>query len=184
MKKIKSSIQYKLILCFILSFLLFANISIYLWYHNSTKHAQNTSAAYMKQLMSVTNTNLEVALKDIQSILYTLSVNDINNAKLHTILQKSSYNSEKEQYQDEIIMQEFLSRMSNNKFYLNGLTVFNLNGQFYQNGVTMPFHQMRQQEWFSKILESNQSCVFIEPHYYNTLLNESSVNPYKNMVFS
>lgn len=179
-----NSLRYKFVLSTIIFAFVFVAIIIYIWDRTAVKDADESATTYMSQLFNISNNNLEIALKDINSIISVLSVNYPDNKEIWEILKKESYPSDQEQYEDNKKITDMLTRLSNNKYYLNGITIFNLKDVNYSSGVTMTLQDMKAQPWFSEILKSHGERIFIPPHFYDLYSSENSVNPYKDKVFS
>lgn len=179
-----NSIKYKFLLSTTILLFVFISITIYFWYTISTNNAQESATTYMNQLLDISNQNLEVAMKDINSIISILSADYPSNYEFHNILLKKEYASEREQFDDQLTMRNLLISLSNNKYYLNGLTIFNPDGQYFTSGITMSFDNLKTQSWYSQIIQSQGERVFIPPHHYNkNIVNKSKINS-KDLVFS
>lgn len=180
-------IKYKFLISTIVCLVLFTVMVIYFWYTTATKAAEESAVKYVGNLLSVSNKNLDVALKDFNAIVSVISIHNGLNLSASTdtdiveILNPKTKKTYAQQYKDNSKMSELLLRLANNKYYMNGITISNLQGEAYSIGQTIPFEDLRTYSWYETIISSKGELIFIPPHYNDKY---NAVGGYKNMVFS
>lgn len=178
------SIKYKFLITTFLFVIVFSIIMIYIWYSTAETYARETATTYTRELLTVSNENLEIALKDINSIISVLTVNSSDNKNIFDILKKDDNIADYEKYNDRKELSDLLTKLSNNKYYLNGIIISKPKGETFSTGITMSDDYFKSQPWYKKILNSQGEKMFIPPHYYSMYHSNSSTDEYKDMVFS
>lgn len=178
------SIKYKFLFSTFLFVAVFTIMLVYFWHSTTKKDAEISAISYMNEIFNVSNETLEVSLKDINSIISVLSLNTSDNKFLIDILKKDKSSSELEQYTDSKEITELLTKLSINKYYLNGIIVSNLNDIYFSTGITMPIDELKSQPWYNKIIHSHGEKIFIPPHPYSSFTSNVSTREYKDMVLS
>ena len=186
-----NSIKYKFLLATFLFVVIFTIIILFFWYSTTKNDAELSAKAYMSEILGVSNNNLEVALKDINSIISVISVNSSDfsldssdNRNLSDILKDNVKRTELEQYQDNKDVSDLLTKLSLNKYYLNGITISNFEDKYYSAGITMLFKDIKSQPWYDEIKNSHGEKIFIPPHFYSIYNSDNSQDIYKDKVFS
>lgn len=179
-----NSIKFKFLFSTILFVIIFTVIIIYFWYSTAKKDAEVSAITYTSEMFDISNENLIVALKDINSIISVLSVNSSDEYSVFDVLRKNGKISESDQYQDDKRISDLLTKLSNNKYYLNGIMVSDLKGRYFKSGITMPYEDLITQPWYNTIINSHGEKVFIPPHIYDKYNTGGKQPGYRDMVFS
>jgi len=176
------SIRYKFLICTVLLMLTFMVLTAYLWYWKTSNDAADSSAAYVSEMLRIFNENFEVALRDINYVVSSASVEDEN---VRNILENSleGYASDYELLQDTRKIQGYLTSSASYKHYLAGIMASSLSGHCFTIGDMPDFDTATAQDWFKSLPYEKNRSMFIAPHAYNTGTNSGSYRKYEE-VFS
>lgn len=176
-----NSLKYKFLLATISLVLLFAFLINFFWMVITTRYAEQSANSYINDILKSSNESFDVVLKDINNALSLLTV---RNYDVVSILKKTSYTSESELLEDNRKMDSLLSTLTSNKYYLNGLMVWNSSGKFYENSSSISYDYIRSQTWYDSIINSHGEKLFIPLHYPNPYSVQQGTERYDGMVFS
>lgn len=162
---------------------IFMIITTYLWYLKTSSEAYESASTYVSEMLRVSNENFEVALRDIN---YIVSSSARKEEYVINILSKplDSYPSEYLLLQDNRKIQDYLSNLYSYKHYLKGMMISDLNGRSYINGDMASFKNIKSQEWYKNILDSDNQSIFIPPHSYQNVSQTDSDNSNNDKVIS
>ncbi|GGH28822.1 cache domain-containing sensor histidine kinase [Paenibacillus segetis] len=174
------SLQFKLMCVTLTLFCLFATVTTYSWSNSLTKQATTTSVNNLYSMLQISNSNFETALKDIDRVTALISSNfgnNLNSRIFNYLMNKETEDATLLQYRREA--EDYIISLCNFKSYLNGLAVYDLDGNSLAYGPTMDGRRVLNQDWYQELMNSDKDVLFIPPHYYSPYTTQDS-----DLVFS
>lgn len=168
-------------------FLVFTFLIIFLWYSETTNDAEKSAVESVSEILKNSNENFEVALKDINGIVFSAALND----NVIKVLSTTRYSSNIELLNDNLKVEEYMSNLYTFKYYINGMIISDIYGREFKNDPVLGFNDIKTKTWYKDILDSKGKQIFIPPHYYNKTVekevNDNNIangNIYNNQVLS
>lgn len=174
----KLSIKSKYVMTTLGIFITFSLFMIILWSNITSRYAENVTVVYANDLLVKSNNALIDVLKDVYSVATIIAMDQdtVMNALDNNIEEGTNY------IQLTRDVRNLLSYLTAFKPYINGVMIFNKEGESFNTGTIMSLWDLEQQEWYDQIIQAKQSKIIINPHEYDIYLNRSS--NYKNKVIS
>ncbi len=180
-KGIAKSFQAKTLVATLTLFLIFCIVSTYSNYRNFTKEATETAVGDISSMMEVLNHNFELTVRDIDYVTALISnkvTTNMNGSVIDYLIIDDSDASKFVQCRREA--QDYLLSMCSFKSYLQGMTIYGINGRTVSYGITMTATDIVKQDWYQSLQNEETDIMFLPPHY-----NTNSKNPPKSsLVFS
>lgn len=162
-------------------FLLFCAISTFSWYTSFTQEAVETAEENVGAVINSLQTNFEANLRDIDYVTALVS-NKVHTSSNDCLIR---YLTTADSQTADLVVdlqetQKYLSNRCSFKTYLNGLAVYGLDGRSCSYGITTPYAEVANQDWYSQIIQGETSVVYVPPHDYT----QSQPSPMGSQVFS
>lgn len=174
------SLQFKIIGVTLTLFCIFTTATTYYWYDSLTKQATTTSVNNLYAMLQISNSNFETALKDIDRVTALISSNfgnNLNSRIFNYLKYKNVGDATLLQYRREA--EDYMISLCNFKSYLNGMAVYDLEGNSLSYGPTMNGKEVLKQDWYEELIASDTEVKFIPPHFYSSYRTQDS-----DLVFS
>ncbi|HHW47882.1 MAG TPA: histidine kinase [Clostridiaceae bacterium] len=171
------SVKYKYLFTTLVLIFFFAFIVIYLWYSGASSYAEKSAVTFVSGALKTSNDNFEIALKDINQIVSYAAVNEEN---VISVLSGSQEKSSRDILADNRKIETYLLSLFGFHYYLSQIMVADLEGRYYNVGITLPYTDLKEQSWYNDVLNSDgDKPTIILPHYVND--NYTST---RSLVFS
>lgn len=179
--KLFQSFSAKLFAIMLGLFLLFCAISTFSWYISFTQEAAETAEENIGAVINSLQTNFEANLRDIDYVTALVS-NKVHTSSNDCLIR---YLTTADSQTADLVVdlqesQKYLNNRCSFKTYLNGLAVYGLDGRSCSYGITTPYAEVANQDWYGQIIQGEASVVYVPPHDYT----QSQPSPMGSQVFS
>lgn len=176
-----NSLKYKILSTILIIIVTFTSLTIFLWYSRTSNEVERSSISYVNEILRMSNDNFDIALRDINAIITTVSINKEN---VIDILTKDNYQSNYELVHDNVKLEKFLISLYSYKHYFGGIMVSNLTGREFNSGLSLSFEQIKALPQFKQIINTKGDITFLSPHYYGSEAFKKPNSDIKDTVLS
>lgn len=167
---IKKSIQSKMLFAFVfvtLSSILTVSSIVY---YNLTGTIKKNAVDYVTESMRHSDENLQIMLKDIESMSTVVVSNQEN---VIDIIRSGHYEVSYEWFQEQKKLTSFLSSLRANKSYISRISVVGTNGKVFYDGVPRLSKDVLEDPSLQKIVDAGGTKVWIKHNGSIDLWNQT-----------
>lgn len=152
-----------------------------LWSIRTYKIEEKSAAAYISDILKISNDNFDSALRDIYSLLTLITFNN----DVRDILSKTEYTSDRDLIKDNRKITDIITGLYGYKYYLGALSVTDLNNREFNLGMSFSTADLKKMpEYYNDIIHSSGEKVLLPPHLYGNITGAGSDTDYSNMAIS
>lgn len=130
------------------------------WYSITAKEAQKSTEKYIGTVLEQSNETFETMLKDIDHVVTSASINQVN---VIDVLRDYGKVSSAEQLENNQKIQALMMSLYQFKSYMTGLMISTQDGKYYHVGSMLPYNQLKEQPWFTNVDMHGKKSVLLPP---------------------
>ena len=177
--KIIHSFTMRVLMIMVSLLLLFCAVSTIAWYRSFTQEAVETAEEHMDTVIETLNEMFDEKLREIDYTTAFIS-NKVRTTQNDSIVQFLTASEPNMQVASRQSAQNYLFNRCNFKAYLNGMAIYGLDGRTCTYGITTPYDEVADTEWFESIKNGEKDVVYLTPRAYT----EKQPSPKNSYVFS
>lgn len=177
--KIIHSFTMRVLMIMVSLLLLFCAVSTIAWYRSFTQEAVETAEEHMDTVIETLNEMFDEKLREIDYTTAFIS-NKVRTTQNDSIIQFLTASEPNMQVASRQSAQNYLFNRCNFKAYLNGMAIYGLDGRTCTYGITTPYDEVADTEWFESIKNGEKDVVYLTPRAYT----EKQPSPKNSYVFS
>ena len=177
--KIIHSFTMRVLMIMVSLLLLFCAVSTIAWYRSFTQEAVETAEEHMDTVIETLNEMFDEKLREIDYTTAFIS-NKVRTTQNDSIIQFLTASEPNMQVASRQLAQNYLFNRCNFKAYLNGMAIYGLDGRTCTYGITTPYDEVADTEWFESIKNGEKDVVYLTPRAYT----EKQPSPKNSYVFS
>lgn len=177
--KVLHSFTARILAIMVALLLLFCAVSTLAWYRSFTREAVETAQAHLDTVIETLNETFEESLREIDYTTAFIS-NKVRSTQNNCVVQFLTTQESDAQIASLQQARSYLFNRCNFKAYLNGVSIYGFDGRICTYGITTPYDEVSQTEWFSQIQSGQADVVYLTPHAYTS----KQPSPKSSYVFS
>ena len=177
--KVLHSFTARILAIMVALLLLFCAVSTLAWYRSFTREAVETAQAHLDTVIETLNETFEESLREIDYTTAFIS-NKVRSTQNNCVVQFLTAQESNAQIASLQQARSYLFNRCNFKAYLNGVSIYGFDGRICTYGITTPYDEVSQTEWFSQIQSGQADVVYLTPHAYTS----KQPSPKSSYVFS
>lgn len=177
--KVLHSFTARILAIMVALLLLFCAVSTLAWYRSFTREAVETAQAHLDTVIETLNETFEESLREIDYTTAFIS-NKVRSTQNNCVVQFLTAQESNAQIASLQQARSYLFNRCNFKAYLNGVSIYGFDGRICTYGITTPYDEVSQTEWFSQIQSGQADIVYLTPHAYTS----KQPSPKSSYVFS
>ena len=148
--KVLHSFTARILAIMVALLLLFCAVSTLAWYRSFTREAVETAQAHLDTVIETLNETFEESLREIDYTTAFIS-NKVRSTQNNCVVQFLTAQESNAQIASLQQARSYLFNRCNFKAYLNGVSIYGFDGRICTYGITTPYDEVSQTEWFSQI---------------------------------
>lgn len=177
--KVLRSFTARILAIMVALLLLFCAVSTLAWYQSFTREAIETAQTHLDTVIETLNETFEESLREIDYTTAFIS-NKVRSTQNDCIVQFLTAQESNAQISSLQQARSYLFSRCNFKAYLNGVSIYGFDGRSCTYGITTPYDEVSQTEWFSQIQSGQAEVIYLTPRAYTS----KQPSPKSSYVFS
>lgn len=147
--KVLHSFTARILAIMVALLLLFCAVSTLAWYRSFTREAVETAQAHLDTVIETLNETFEESLREIDYTTAFIS-NKVRSTQNNCVVQFLTAQESNAQIASLQQARSYLFNRCNFKAYLNGVSIYGFDGRICTYGITTPYDEVSQTEWFPR----------------------------------
>lgn len=177
--KVFHSFTAQILVIMLTILLFFCAVNTFAWYRSFTREAIETAQAHLNSVIETLSETFDQNLREIDYTTAFIS-NKVHSEQNDCIVQYLTAQEANKQFSSFQQVRNYLFNRCNFKAYLSGISIYGFDGRVCTFGITTPYDEVSQTEWFSQIQSGKADVVYLTPHAYTS----RRPAPHSSYVFS
>ena len=177
--KVFHSFTSKILAIMLILLLFFCAVNTFAWYRSFTREAIETAQTHLDSLIETLNETFDENLREIDYTTAFIS-NKVHSSQNNCIVQFLTAQEANVRFLSFQQARNYLFNRCNFKAYISGISIYGFDGRVCTYGITTPYDDVSQTEWFSQIQSGKEDVIYLAPHAYTS----KRPSPHSSYVFS